>query len=202
MLRCIRVTATLAVCALVAPPLSAEAQSYRCVGKDGRKYYGQVLPRECIGKPYEQLNQQGTVIRHVDPNVREDDPAIKAAEAKKKREQELAAREEARRSRALLATYTSEKDIDDARKRTLDPITSQIANIEAGIAQLEKRIEAHNKKSAGPNKAGTTGPDIGTAQAELAAQQELLTAKKKEAEAINAKYDEDKKRYIELTRGK
>jgi hypothetical protein len=30
----------------------------------------------------------------------------------------------------------------------------------------------------------------------------LLEVKKKELDAINAKYDEDKRRYIELTRGK
>jgi hypothetical protein len=39
-------------------------------------------------------------------------------------------------------------------------------------------------------------------EGELTAQENLLALKKKEIDAINAKYDEDKKRYIEATRGK
>ena len=52
---------------LAATPLVAEAQSYRCVGADGKKYYGQTIPRACIGQVVEQLNAQGLVIRRIDP---------------------------------------------------------------------------------------------------------------------------------------
>jgi hypothetical protein len=38
------------VCLLIAAaPVAAQAQ-YRCVGKDGKTYYGQTIPPECIGK--------------------------------------------------------------------------------------------------------------------------------------------------------
>jgi len=37
---------------------------------------------------------------------------------------------------------------------------------------------------------------------DLKAQEDLLEAKKREVAAINAKYDQDKKRYVEATRGK
>ena len=60
--------AAVAVGALLAalPPIAA-AQSYRCVGADGKKYYGQTIPRPCIGLVVEQLNAQGLVIRRIDP---------------------------------------------------------------------------------------------------------------------------------------
>ena len=32
------------VITIAALPFAAEAQSYRCVGKDGKKYYGQSVP--------------------------------------------------------------------------------------------------------------------------------------------------------------
>jgi hypothetical protein len=36
---------TLAILALLAAaPLAAEAQSFRCVGKDGKRYYGSTAP--------------------------------------------------------------------------------------------------------------------------------------------------------------
>ena len=202
MRRCIPVTAALAAFVIAALPIAAEAQSFRCVGKDGRRYYGQVVPRECIGQPYEQLNKQGMVIKRIDPTVREEDPAVKAAEEEKQREKEAAAREEARRSRALLATYTSEKDIDAARARALAEPQRQIADIEANIAQREKRLAELGKRKAAPNKSAAVEQEIQAAQSGLAAQQELLAVKKQIVEAIKARYDEDKKRYLQLTRGR
>src|SRR3954451_2861840 len=100
------------IAAALALPLAALAQTtYRCTGSDGKKYYGSTIPMECGGQAVEQLNSQGRVVRRIDP---EGDDKVKAdkeeAEAKK-REEALATREEPRRSRALLATYTSERDI-------------------------------------------------------------------------------------------
>jgi hypothetical protein len=37
---------------------------------------------------------------------------------------------------------------------------------------------------------------------DLKAQESLLELKKKETATVNAKYDEEKKRFVELTRGK
>ncbi|MGH8324521.1 MAG: DUF4124 domain-containing protein, partial [Steroidobacteraceae bacterium] len=61
MRRRIPFTAALTTLAFAALPLAAQAQSFRCVGKDGKKYYGQVIPRACIGQPYDQLDKQGIV---------------------------------------------------------------------------------------------------------------------------------------------
>ena len=55
----------LAAGALIAIPLAVNAQSYRCVGKDGKKYYGQTIPNQCIGQPVEELDKQGVVVRRI-----------------------------------------------------------------------------------------------------------------------------------------
>jgi hypothetical protein len=196
--RCVSITAAFVAVAIAVFPVAARAQSFRCVGKDGKRYYGQVLPRACLGQPYEKLNQQGMVIEHVEP-VKKEDPAAKAAEEEKQHEKELAAREEARRSRALLATYTDVTDIDAARARALAEPQKQIADIEANVAQREKKLAALTKEKPNPSKAAAHEADIETAKSGLAAQQELLAVKKQVVEAINARYDEDKKRYLELT---
>ena len=202
MRRWIRFTAALAAVAFAAIPLAAQAQSFRCVGKDGKKYYGQVIPRACIGQPYEQLNMQGMVIKRFDPTVDDEDPAIKAAKEEKQREKEAAAREEARRSRALLATYTSEKDIEAARARALAEPERQIADIESNIAQREKRLVELGKRKVAPNASAALESEVATARSGLAAQQELLAVKKQIVESIKARYDEDRKRYQQLTRGR
>jgi len=191
---------------LALAPLAADAQSYRCVGKDGKKYYGSTIPTQCIGQPIEQLNAQGTVIRRIDPQASAAEREAKQAEEKKKREEATAAKEAARRNRALLATYSSEKDIEDARARALADNQKAVKEIEARIDLIRKRREGYEKevefykgKSKPPAK---LNEDIQNAEMQLKAQEGLLAAKKKEVDTVNAKYDEDKKRYIELTRRK
>ena len=202
MTRKILITAT---ALLVAAPLLAQAQSFRCVGKDGRQYYGSTIPPECVGVLVEQLNKQGMVIKRIDPEGAEKARAAKEAEAAKKREMEAAAKEEMRRNRALLATYSNERDIEVARSRALAGNAKAAEEVETRIAAIRKRQAGYDKELEfykGKNKPpAKLADDMQNAEMELKVQQELLEAKKRDAESINAKYDADKKRYLELTRG-
>ncbi len=191
---------------LASLPLAAEAQMFRCTGKDGKKYYGQTVPPQCAGQPLEQLNKQGSVIRRIEGQQTDEQRAAKEAEAKKKRDEAEATKEESRRNRALLATYTSEKDIEESRSRALKDnqlalkeVETRIGKISQRQEQLVKDMEFYKGKNKPPAK---LLDDIKNAEIDLAAQQNLLGAKKKEVETINSKYDDDKKRYMELTRRK
>jgi len=186
-------------------PLFAEAQSYRCTGKDGKKYYGQTIPRPCIGQPVEELNAQGMVVKRFDAAASAAEREKKAAEDEERRKREAISKEEGRRNRALLATYTSEKDIDQARARALKDNETAVRDIERRIDGIKKRqdkltkeLEFFQGKNEPPAK---LKQDIKNAEFDIKTQQDLLGKKKKEVEQINARYDEDKKRYVELTRG-
>ncbi|MEJ2174735.1 MAG: hypothetical protein P8Y76_07450 [bacterium] len=190
--------------ALAALPSLVEAQSYRCTGSDGKRYYGQTIPRPCIGLVVEQLNEQGMVVRRIEPRRTVDDREAKAAEEKKQREEELARREERRRNRALLATYTSVEDIERARARALEGNGRALNDVDQRIADIKARQEKLAEEMASYKDKDKPAPaeltqDIENTEFDLAAQQGLRQAKLKEAEAINAKYDEDRERYIELT---
>lgn len=191
--------------ALAALPLSAAAQSYRCVGKDGKKYYGQAVPPQCIGQPTEQLNSQGMVVRRIDAQASAADQAAKAKEAEEKRKRDVILKEESRKNKALLSTYTSEADIELARKRALEENQKAVKETESRIGTLKKR-QADLKKEMeffqGKNKPpAKMEQEIKDNNFTIGTQESLLAQKKKEVDSINAKYDEDKKRYIELTRG-
>ena len=82
-----KIHATLLIAGLALAPFAAEAQSYRCTGKDGKKYYGGSIPPACLGMPVEQLDSQGMVTKRFDA-------AASAAEREKK-----AAEEEDRKKR-------------------------------------------------------------------------------------------------------
>jgi chromosome segregation ATPase len=200
MIRTILVTSA----ALLVAPLAAEAQSYRCIGKDGKRYYGQLIPEECFGRPIEQLSPQGMVVKRFDPEGSAKERLAKEAAEARKREEDAAAREVARRNRALLATYTSEKDIDEARERALEENKKAIQEVEERIAQIRKRqaeyekeLEFYTGKNEPPAK---LTDDIRSAETDLKAQHELLDVKKREISGINARYDEDKKRYADLAK--
>ncbi|MFN2644334.1 MAG: hypothetical protein ABR570_05045 [Burkholderiales bacterium] len=200
----------LAVSALMLTPLLAQAQAtqatYRCTGNDGKKYYGSAIPMQCVGRPVEVLNKQGMVVRRLDAEGEDKERAEKAAAAAKAKEEEAASRETTRRNRALLATYANERDVDQARSRAL-------AENQRALHEVENRIEAIKKRRAGYEKElgfyqdtkGSKPPaklvdDINNSEVDLKAHEELLAAKHKEFDLINAKYDQDKKRYSELTR--
>jgi hypothetical protein len=195
----------LACAALIAAPLAAEAQTYRCVGKDGKRHYGQTIPQQCVGQVIEELNPQGLVVRRIDPQATAAQRAAKQAEEAAKKKEDAAAKEEQRRAKALLATYTSEKDIDLARQRALEDNEKAVKDIEGRVATLRKRhaelvkeLEFYQGKNKPPAK---LEQELKSLEIDLKGQEDLLAAKKKDVEAINAKYDDDKKRYIELTKG-
>ena len=196
-------TAIAAIAAAVLP-LDAAAQTYRCITKEGKVYYGQTMPTACIGQVVEQLNAQGLVIKRIVPNnVQMEDSAAKEAEERKKMAEATRVKEEQRRNRALLATYTSTRDIDEARARALSEPTTRVSEIEARIEELTKKRAALAKEQAsytgGRNPPSTLTEQITDVESELNLQKELQSSKRRDIESINAKYDADKKRYVELT---
>ena len=191
-------------------PIAADAQpaassSYRCTGKDGKRHYGQTVPPACIGLPVEQLNREGMVIRRFDAQASAAEREKKAAEDEERKKREVISKEEGRRNRALLATYTNEKDIDQARARALKDnegavkdIEKRIGGLKTRLAELKKELDFYTGKTKPPAK---LADDIRNTEFDIQTQEQLLAAKKREVEQINGRYDDDKKRYLELTKG-
>jgi len=205
------ILALLAGAAVAAAPLVALAQqksgpatvTYRCTGKDGKKYYGSAIPPQCYGQPLELLNNRGLVVKRIDPEGDEKAKAEKEAALAKQKEENAAAREETRRNRALLATYTSERDIEDQRARALKDNQKSMSEVEGKIDALRKKRAGYDKEAEfykGKDVPAKLAEDMANADIDLKAQEDLLAAKKKETVSINARYDEDKRRYKELTR--
>jgi hypothetical protein len=200
----------------------APAASFRCIGKDGKKYYGSAIPPQCVG-PVEAMSAQGTVLYRIDPEGEERARKEKEADIARKKEQEVADKEVRRRNSALLATYTSEKDIEEARGRALADNAKLVKEVEARIAAIQKRKDGYAKEmefyaeTKVPEKSGKAKPgaapaavkagpkpppklveDMRMADVDMKLQQEALEERKKQVDIINGKYDEDKKRFQAL----
>jgi flagellar biosynthesis GTPase FlhF len=190
--------------------LRAQVRSYRCVTKGGRKYYGSTVPPQCMGELVEALSAQGMVLFRIEPPLTPEQRAAKAAEARKADEAEAAQREaqrtvelQARRDRALLQTYTDESDIERVRQRALASNRQAAEQVEARIAQLNQRQEQFAKQAA-KYKDPSDVPekfkqDVKAVAYDLSLQEQLLESRRREAAEINARYDEEKRKYRELT---
>jgi hypothetical protein len=193
------------VFALAAAPAFAQQRLYKCKDDKGKTYYTQTPPAECLGKEMDELSKQGTVVKKREAALTPEQIAAREAEEKRKKEEELAAKEEKRKNQALLNTYASENDIEDGRQRALKRADEGSKEVEKKLAEAQKRAQvlASEKefylKKPMPKK---LQDDIKNNEIDLKGYVDALAAKKKELGDINAKYDEDKRRYLELTGAK
>jgi hypothetical protein len=110
---------------------------------------------------------------------------------------------QARRDRALLQTYTDEEDIERVRQRALASNREAAAQVEARIAQLKQRQEQLAKEAEKYQDASQVphkfAQDVKAVAYDLSLQEQLLESRRREAAEINARYDEEKRKYRELT---
>ena len=193
------------LCVSVPAMAQAPQRMYKCVDARGKTYYTQVPPPECLGRDTQELSKSGTVIRKTERPLTPAEIQAREAERKKKAEEAEKSKEERRKDVALLNTYSSEKDIEDARTRSLEEAQTAISDTEKRIAGAQKRqkeLDAEKEfyvKKPMPTK---LKQEVANIDIEIKTQTTLLDAKKREITTINAKYDEDKRRYAELTAAK
>ncbi|HKO86966.1 MAG TPA: DUF4124 domain-containing protein [Burkholderiales bacterium] len=210
-----RATISLAVIGLLCAYGPVHAQSkgssspttqklYKWVDDQGKVHYTERLPPEATGKATAQMNRQGTVVKEMDRALTKEEQLAKQEAERKREEDAKRATEERRMNEAILSSYSSEKDIDMARERAMqsnaDAIKSAMHNVETA-----KKLQAELKQKTAPFKDKSLPlklqRDIESNEVDLRNQQQLLDSKTLEAAKINARYDEDKRRYIALTRG-
>jgi len=190
---------------LAVAPAAAQERMYKCVDARGKVYYTQVPPPECLGRDTQELNKSGTLIRKNPAAMTPAQEQAREAERRKKLEDEERSREERRKNLALLNTYSSEKDIEEARERSLAETQGAIADTERRIEGAQKRhkeLETEKEFYVKKPMPFKLKQEIANNEIEIQNQIALLDAKKKEISTIKAKYDEEKRRYVELTSGK
>lgn len=197
--------ALLVALALVAgaPLAQAAGKLYCCNDASGKQVCGDLMPQECYGRAYREVGDSGRTVRNVEAPLTAEQRAERAAEDERRKVEEAAQQEQRRKDLALLNTYGSVGDIDAMRERALGDVEKSIAAVETRIDELkaqrvkfQNEAEFYKKKQLPPE----VQKGLSDADSEIRAQQSIIESKKKEMEAIRAKYDEDKRRYLDLSR--
>jgi hypothetical protein len=180
---------------------SADGKFYCCFDAAGKYVCGDILPQGCYGRAHRELGADGRTLREVAAPPSAEEIAQKAAAEEKRRQEEMAQKEQQRKDQILLEIYSSLEDIEVMRKHALEDIQKTIGNIEARIGEireqrkkLENEAEFYKKKTLPAEiKKGLEDTEL-----EIKEQEAVVEARKKDMEAIQSKYDDDRKRFLDL----
>lgn len=206
-MKCSHISPSLLMFALmVSVTLPAHAgKTYCCNDDRGRRLCSDIVPSECYGRAYNEVGPNGSILKRVEAPLTTQEKEQRAAEVARKKEQELAAKEEKRRNAALLNAYASEKDIDFMLQRALADLAAGTKEVQAKYDEAVKRkqkldseLEFYKKKPVPQS----LKDQIKSSEAEIKTQQIALEARKTEEDKVKLKFEEDRKRYLELTQGR
>lgn len=181
---------------------TAEAKLYKWVDDQGETHYGEVIPPEYANKEKVQI-EKGLVVKDKDKDKASDSESIDPGRRTAGQQADI---EQHRRDKALVNTYSSEKEIDLARDRNLRQVEARINGIHMMQKTAQDSLDDFNREAKEAKQAGKPIP--ASLQADIAAAQgktdklkrELTAAEEKEA-SVKVKFEADKVRYRELMSG-
>jgi len=161
------------------------------------------IPRvgEC-GGGLGELGDSGRTARAVAAPLTAEQRAQRAADEQRRKEQERALNEQKRKDQALLNTYGSPKDIEVMRSRAERDLAAAIRASEEKIGEIlkqRKRFEDEAEFYRNRPLPAEVVKGLRDADNEIRSQESVIESKKKDQEAIRLKYDEDLRRFLELS---
>lgn len=176
---------------------------YSWVDEHGKTHYGNTVPPQYAQQGNAELNQKGAVIKKTDPALTPAQRKAKEEELVQQKEEEQKKLEQKRRDRALVNTYTTEKEIDLVRDRNLQQGELQLQSMELRAKQVQPRLDQARKRAGAlVAKKKPLPPDlqqeIEEAEKEMQRMQGMIKQKRMEMDAIRARFEDDKKRFREL----
>lgn len=183
--------------------LPAAAKLYKWVDDQGTTHYGETIPPQYADKDRSELNKAGRVIKKNEVLTPEEQRAKEQADAKEREEKEKLL-EQKRYDKALINTYSNEKEIELARKRNLQQIEARINSINSQLKMANDNLLAFQKEADALTKAGKKitqdlQADLKESQVRQSKLKQDMDKAQAEKAALDARYDTDKARYRELT---
>ena len=177
---------------------------YTCKDTSGKTITSDRPLPECQGREGRVLSKTGTTVQTIEAPLTDEQKAAREAEEEKKKETAVLRAEQLRRDKALLGTYQNLDDLESKRQRALLQVEREMRESEKRMSLLEK-TEQENKQEQEFYKRKQMPVElkrrVDENEGALRAEKLLLASKKGEIVQVNQKFDDDKKRYTELTVG-
>lgn len=186
---------------LLAAAGGAHAQMYRWVDSNGRVQYSDTPPTTFNQSGGAELNKQGHVIRRTQSEAERREAAARQAEQKRIQTQQ---QKQAQLDRALMATYTTEAEIDLARDRALEHHKLAIQGAEARSRAVDANLTDLRTRVYAIERTGKpVSPNLEAQVAQAARESEdlkrTIAGNREAMEKVREKYAADKARFRELS---
>jgi hypothetical protein len=197
--RRIALVAVLAVSAGSA--MAAPGDLFVCTDARGKTITSDQPPPECADRPIKELRSDGSVRRVIEPPLTAEQRAQKAAEDRRKVEEEGRRRDQARHDRALLEVYSDQNEIEQARARAvvsrgalIERARKRMDDLQRERKKLDDEAEFYAQREK-PDKL-KRAYDINAAM--VKAQEKIIADTETELKRINERFDAESKRFREL----
>ncbi|MEO8738103.1 MAG: DUF4124 domain-containing protein [Casimicrobiaceae bacterium] len=180
---------------------AAAAGMYKWTDDKGIVHYSDQMPQDAVNKGATVFDKQGRPLKKIDAAPTQEELRAKEAVEERLKTTGRLVQERARKDQALLQSYTSEQEIDFARNRAILTVDSQLKSAESYSADLRRRqaeIEKQKATLAGKPVPAAMENELVSLSNELGRQDGLIAQKRDEVASINARYDNDKKRWQEI----
>lgn len=171
---------------------SSSGKIVKWVDEKGVTHYGDSIPAQYSGKDNTVINSRGIVIErnHAAP------PPQVVIEKEKNKEQD-------RRDRALLASYTTAEEIDLARDRNLQMDEILLTGLRQRKESVQKRQDGYQQRADNLKKVNRPLPeelaqDLKGSKEEVAGIDEQIKQKQLDMQATRTRFEKEKERFILL----
>ena len=176
---------------------------YSWVDEQGKTHYGNTVPPQYAQQGNAELNQRGVVVKKTDAALTPEQRKAKEEELVQQKAEEQKKLEQKRRDKALVNTYTTEKEIDLVRDRNLQQGELQLQSMELRAKQVQPRLDQARKRAVDVVARKKPVPldlqqEIEEAEKEMQRLQEMIKQRRMEMDAVRARFEDDKKRFREL----
>ncbi len=176
---------------------------YKWVDEHGVTHYGQHIPPEYRDQAATEMTKRGVTVNRIDPVTTPEERRLAQERALREKEEQKRLAEQRRRDTALMNTYSSTREIDDARERSLSAPMQALTVLEPRFKRANERLQGLNRQAADIQRGGKPVPDFLSEDITAAKHEvEQLQAERQRHEAqivaIRTRFDADKQRYIEL----
>jgi Domain of unknown function (DUF4124) len=194
----------LAGLSIVLVDAAVAAKIFKWVDEKGITHYGEIIPPEYNDQAATEMSNRGVTLRKWGAAAKPVEQKVGDEQAAREKEEKQRAFEQHRRDVALVNTYTSAREIDDVRDRTMQLPTQAIRGFEPRLKKAQEKLGALQQQAATYTKTGKPVPDnlaqdIEEHRIDADSLKAEIDRSQTQLQAIKDRYEADKRRYLELT---